>query len=199
MVFRIIIKTYKTVEIDLTTASNYYKEYNNILQAINIFKNIDAFCISYKLLEGCSLCTPAKEKTKFLNPSILISQNDLNINNNLDIIIKNRLVNFQSACSKCGYDKEDRILQNAYFKIYSNIKLPIFFFINFEFSNQNDSLSSNYLEQKIKEFNIRIKYNKEIIHYILNINELFGNKYKLIGIICKPKSNHYNGIIKDYD
>ena len=55
MVFRIIIKTYKTVEIDLTTASNYYKEYNNILQAINIFKNIDAFCISYKLLEGCNL------------------------------------------------------------------------------------------------------------------------------------------------
>ena len=50
-----LIESYKTVEIDLTTASNYYKEYNNILQTINVFENIDAFCISYKLLEGCNL------------------------------------------------------------------------------------------------------------------------------------------------
>lgn len=110
------------------------------MQTINFFKKIDFFCINYKLLEGCSLCTPPKEKTEFLNPCILISENDLINNNNLDIIIKNRLNNFQSACNKCGYDKEDRIIQNTYFKIYFNINVPIFFFINFEFSNHNDSL-----------------------------------------------------------
>jgi len=106
------------------------------LQTINFFKNIDAFCINYKLLEGCSLFKPPKEKTEFLN-------------------------NFQSAYSKYGYDKEDRIIQNTYFKIYSNINAPIFFFINFEFSNHNDSLLLNYLVQEIREFNKRTAYNKK--------------------------------------
>ena len=68
--------------------------------------------------------------------------------------------------------------------------MPFFLFINFEFSDDNYHLSKNYSEQEIREFNKRIKHNKEIIKYILNNKELFGNKYKIIGVVCSPKSNH---------
>ena len=34
-------------EIDLTLNKNYYKQFNNIIQAINLFKNNDIFCVIF--------------------------------------------------------------------------------------------------------------------------------------------------------
>lgn len=47
----ISLEKYKIPEVDLTQNANYYKQFNNIKQALNLFKKNKLFCISYKLIE----------------------------------------------------------------------------------------------------------------------------------------------------
>ena len=42
---------------------------------------------------------------------------------------------------------------------------------------------------------MRVPFNKNIYDYIIKNQLIFGNEYKLIGIICTPVYDHYNGII----
>lgn len=50
-----ILDSNKIKECDLTLDCNYYKKFNNVLQAINLFKDIDTFCFKYKTYEGYSI------------------------------------------------------------------------------------------------------------------------------------------------
>ena len=65
---------YKNKRNDLILESNYYKKFNNVIQAINLFKDIDKFCFKYKIYEGCIICTKAKEFIKYLSPCTDISK-----------------------------------------------------------------------------------------------------------------------------
>ena len=194
-----ILKDNKIPEMDLTTDLNYYKRFNNILQAINLLKEIDLFCFRYKVYEGCSLCKTPVESYQFLPPSIEINKEQLLDKESIETIIKKRLSNHQNACKDCGYDKEGKILNNnyTYFKIYSEISAPSFIFINFEFLNENENNFEDELEEEKKNFDYRVPFNQNIYEYIINQHVLFGYEYKLIGIICTPVYDHYNGIIVD--
>ena len=183
-------------ELDLTSKSMLYKQFNSINQPINLFKNIETFCIKYKVYEGCTLCTNPIEKIEYLDPCISISLKDFIDNKNLTDIINNRLHNYQCTCAKCGYDIDKIIINpNTYFKIFSNIVVPLIIFINFEFIDENEVNISNTLEEEKRNFEKRIVYNKQIIKYLLTEKELFGYKYQLIGTINTPQDDHYNGII----
>ena len=59
----------------------------------------------------------------------------------------------KNACKECGYDKDSKIINNnTYFKIYSEIKAPIFIFINFEFLNEDEVEFDDELKEEKKEF-----------------------------------------------
>jgi len=108
------------------------------------------------------------------------------------------LQNHQNACKECGYDKDGKIINtNTYFKIYSEKKAPIFIFVNFEFLNQDEDEFDDELEEEKKNFELRVPFNKYIYGYIMKNQILLGNENKLIGIICTPVYDHYNGIIFD--
>jgi len=62
---------------DLISEINYYKSFNSILQAINLLKDIDLFCFSYKVYEGFSLSKNQIESYQFLLPSIEIKKNQI--------------------------------------------------------------------------------------------------------------------------
>ena len=51
------------------------------------------------------------------------------------------------------------------------------------------------LEEQKKNFELGIPINKEIYEYIRKNLKLFRFEFKLIGIICTPQYDHYNGII----
>ena len=53
------------------------------------------------------------------------------------------------------------------------------------------------MEEEKKNFDYRVPFNQNIYEYIINQHVLFGYEYKLIGIICTPVYDHYNGIIVD--
>ena len=53
-----------------------YKQFNSIIQPINFLKNLEAFCVRYKVLVGCSICTNPIEKLEYLEPCIHISLKD---------------------------------------------------------------------------------------------------------------------------
>ena len=56
-------------------------------------------------------------------------------------------------------------------------------------------LVKNILELELKELNKRIKFNKQIIDYLLSPKIIFNNKFKLIAVINTPTYNHYNSVI----
>ena len=191
-----ILEDNKIPEMDLTSELNFYKRFNSVLQPINLLKEIDLFCFSYKVYEGCSLCKNPIESYQFLLPSIEINKNQLLKKESIETIIKFRLQNHQNACKECGYDKDGKIINNnTYFKIYSEIKAPIFIFVNFEFLNEDEDEFDDELEEEKKNFELRVPFNKNIYDYIIKNKLLFGNEYKLIGIICSPLYDHYNEMI----
>ena len=116
----------------------------------------------------------------------------------IETIIKSRLQNHQNACKECGYDNDGKIINtNTYFKIYSEIKSPIFIFVNLNLLNEGEDEFDDELEKEKKNFELRVPFYKNIYDYIIKNKILFGNEYKLIGIICILVYDHYNGIIID--
>ena len=102
---------------------SYYKQFNNILQAINLLKNNELFCIKYNLYEGRSICTIANEKIEYLVPCIEIKEKDLKSKIELENIVKRKLTNVQSVCPLCGYDENKKIISQTYFKIFNNFEV----------------------------------------------------------------------------
>ena len=98
----------------------------------------------------------------------------------MDNIIHDRLIKFQSVCYLCGYDKNEKIINNTYYKIYSNIKNPLFIFISFEFSNEKEVLVNNNLEVELREFIKLIIFNKQNIDYLLSPKTIYKNNFKLL-------------------
>ena len=49
-----LFEKYQINELDLISDRNNFKQYSSIIQALNIFKNIDIFCLKYNLIKGCS-------------------------------------------------------------------------------------------------------------------------------------------------
>lgn len=178
----------------MTLDCNYYKKFNNVLQEINLFKDIDTFFFKYKTYEGCSICTKAKEYIKFLSPCIELSKESLLSKINIESLIRLKLSNYNCACPKCGY-KNQNIISQTYFKIINEIIPPSFIFINFEFLNETHVNLRTNLEVELETYNIRIKYNKEIIDYLFEPKNIFGYEYNIIGVINTPESDHYNSII----
>ena len=174
---------------------SYYKQYNSIIQALNMLKNIEIFCLKYNLIEGCSLCTIAKDSIKYLSPFIEIKEIDLQKINILEDIIKNKLTNVQSVCPLCGYNQNNKIISQTYFKIYNKFVAAKFLFITLEFTDEHEGIMKSDDEVELLAFNKRIMYNKEIVEYLLSEKTLFGIKYNLIGVINTPQSNHYNGVV----
>ena len=58
----------------------------------------------------------------------------------MEEIIKNRLVNIQYACLKCGYGEDESIKSQIYFKIFNNIIPPKKEILNFEFLDEKANL-----------------------------------------------------------
>ena len=185
----------KISEIDLTLNKNYYKQFNNIIQAFNLFKNNDIFCVNYNLIEGCSICSKTIESKGYLDPYIQINETDLIDNISLEYIIRKRLQNYYSSCPNSDYNIDKKIISQNYFKLFSNISIQYFLFINFEFNNISQSILGTNLELEIREYNKRIQNNKKIIEYLFEEKIVFKHKFKLIGIINTPSNDHYNEII----
>ena len=62
---------------------------------------------------------------------------------------------------------------------------------------EKEMLAKNIWEIELKEFNKRIKFNEQIIDYLLSPKIIFNNKFKLIAVINTPTYNHYNSLIID--
>ena len=183
-----LFEKYQINELDLISDRNNFKQYSSIIQALNIFKNINIFYLKYNLIKGFSLCSKAKESIEYLSTFIEIKTLNLQNKYNVEDIVKNKLNNVQSVSPLCEYNKNNKIISQTYFKIYK-----FYVFITFEFTDEHEAI--NYNEVEILAFNKRITHNNEIIDYILTEKILFGVKYNLIGVINTPESNHYNGII----
>ena len=134
--------------------------------------------------------------TKYLNPCIPITLKNFLNNENSTNILQSNLQNSQSTCPKCGYD-ENKITINSftYFKIFSKIEIPLVIFISFEFIDESEKNIQCEEDEKVKIFNSRIQYNKDIINYLLSDKEILGIKYSLIGTINTPSVDHYNALI----
>ena len=63
--------------------------------------------------------------------------------------------------------------------------------------NEGEDEFDDELEEEKKNFELRVPFYKNIYDYIIKNQILFGNEYKLIGIICILVYDHYNGIIID--
>ena len=133
-----------------------------------MLKNIEIFCLKYNLIEGWSLCTIEKDSIEYLSPFIEIKEINLQKINILEDIIKNKLTNVQSVCPLCGYNQNNKIISQTYFKIYNKFVPPKFIFITFEFTDENAGLMSNDTEVEILAFNKRIMYNNQIVEYIFS-------------------------------
>ena len=59
----------------------------------------------------------------------------------------------------------------------------------------NSGKYENFLEKEVKNFDIRIKFNKEIIDFIKTDKLINNDIYGLVGIITTPTNDHYTGII----
>ena len=190
-----ILKNTKIESCDLTTDKNKYKSFNSILQVINLLKNIDIFCVQYNVLEGCSICKAPVNSTNYLSPSICVTKTDLLSKITIESLIKNKLANINSACINCDY-KNDIIVSNNYFKIYRNIKLPKFLFINFDFLEHDDKVKfDNNLEHEKAVYDSRIQYDNAIYEYLFNEIIIYGFKYELIGLITTSSEDHYTAIL----
>ena len=53
------------------------------------------------------------------------------------IIFKKLFQNSSNVCIKCGYSEDKRIISNSYYKIISEIIIPLFIFIVFDFLDEN--------------------------------------------------------------
>lgn len=190
-----LFEKYKIKELDLISNKSYFKQYNSIIQALNILKNMELFCLKYNLYEGCSLCTIAKESIEYLSPFIEIKETELKNKYNVEDIVKNKFTNVQSVCPLCGYNENNKIISQTYFKIYNKFVAAKFLFITFEFTDEHEGIMKSDDEVELLAFNKRIMYNKEIVEYLLSEKTLFGLKYNLIGVINTPQSNHYNGVL----
>ena len=86
-------------------------------------------------------------------------------------------------------------INSDYYKIFSDIHLHNFIYINFGFANaSNANLANHEIEEEI-EYNRRIKYNNKITNYIYNEYIIFGTHYKLIDIINTPNIHHYKNVL----
>ena len=76
--------------LNLTTKNMFYRDFNSIIQSINFLRDIDYFCIKYKVNEGCTLCTAPFAKMEFLHPAFQIKLKDFLNNLSLTEIKKER-------------------------------------------------------------------------------------------------------------
>lgn len=105
-----IIEKMKIRDCDLILESNYYKIFNNVLQAINLFKDIDIICFKDKLYKDADFV----QKSRIIKILILLN-----------------LPNYHFAFPKCCY-KIQNIISQTYFKIIKEIiPLSIIFIIVF--------------------------------------------------------------------
>ena len=191
-----LLNNYKTKFFDLTTSEKKYKQFNSFLQCINILMNDPLFCIKYTTIEGCSLCNYQTTKNNYFQPFVEINEQDLKDNIDLNTKLNIIFQNISSTCMNCGYAKDGKIInKDTYYKIITTRLNPLYLFICFEFMGLNSGEFGDYLEQEIKNYEIRIKYNKDIIKYIMNKKIINNDEYVLVGVITTPSNDHYTGIL----
>ena len=139
----------------------YYKEENSITQLFEKFNNQYLFCFKYYSLEGYTICKSSFNKNLYINSIILYDINYLKLFS-IEQLIYYNLKNDTYTCPKCGYGKNDIIINpnvKNYYKIIVNAQCPIFIFIGFELYDENDVYNE-----------------KNELHYINTINLLFYNR-----------------------
>ena len=62
-------------------------------------------------------------------------------------------------------------------------------------TDKNDTEVDDRLDEERMCFNKKIKYNNEIIKFLLSDQKVFGKNYELKAIINTPRIDHYNSII----
>ena len=191
-----LLNNYKTQFFDLTTSKEKYKEFNSFLQCINLLNNDPIFCIKYSTIEGCSICKNQIIKENYFQPFIDLNEEDLKNNIDLNVKLNNILKNISTTCLIYGYDKEGKIInENTYYKIITSRSNPNYLFICFEFIDINSGNYIDLLDQEIKNYDNRIKYNNEIISYIQKNKKINNDEYILVGVVTTPSNDHYTGII----
>lgn len=175
-----------------------YKDFNTIMQLFEIFIRNEFFCFKYYTFEGCSNCTPSKNKENFLNPIINYDIDSLK-KYSIEQFIYYKLKNDIFVCPNCGYNKEGQINDvnvKNYFKTIYHVDTPYFIFVSFEFSEVDDSYDSKGKPRPIDISNLllfnRLIDNKNNIEKIIvNKFRVYNNNYILTGIIHTPYSGHY--------
>ena len=191
-----LLNNHKTLFFDLTTEKEKYKQFNSFLQCINLLNNDSLFCIKYTTMEGCLICNTQIMKENYFQPFIELNKDDLKNQIDLNSKLNHILSNQSNTCLNCGYDKEGKIInENTYYKIITSKLNSLYLFISMEFMDLNSGEYENYLEQEIKNFDERIKFNKEIIDFIKADKLINNDVYVLVGIITTPSNDHYTGII----
>lgn len=106
------------------------------MQCINLFKNFKYFCFQYKTIEGCTLCTKPNNKIQYSQPYIQVTRNNLINKENLESIVNGLFKNTYTACAKWSFNINKEIIEtisNIKYKIISEINIPMFLFIIFDF------------------------------------------------------------------
>lgn len=168
------------------------------MQLFEIFIRNEFFCFKYYSFEGCSNCTPSTNKENFLNPIINYDINSLKIYS-VEHFIYYKLKNYLFESPKCGYNKEQEIIDinvKNYFKTIYHVDTPYFIFFSFDFSEINDSYDSKGKLLPLDISNllsiIRLIENKNNIEKIIVIKfKVYNTNYILTGIIHTPYSGHY--------
>ena len=147
-------------------------------------------------MEGCPICNTQIKKEIYFQPFIELNKDDVKNQIDLNSKLNHILSNQSNTCLNCGYDKEGKIInENTYYKIITSRLNPLYLFISMEFMDLNSGEYENYLEQEVKNFDLRIKFNKEIIDFIKADKLINNDVYVLVGIITTPSNDHYTGII----
>lgn len=114
------------------------------MQLFEIFNRNEFFCFKYYSFKGCSICIPSKNKGNFLNPIINYDIESLKMYS-IEQFIYYKLKNDIFVCPKCGYNKEEKIIDvnvKNYFKNIYHVDSPFFIFVSFDFTEVDDSYDS---------------------------------------------------------
>ena len=179
-----------------------YKDFNTIIQLFEILNRNEFFCFKYYSLEGCSICTPSTNKVNFLNPIFNYDIESLKLYS-IDQFIYYKLKNDIYVCPKCGYNKEQKIVDvnvKNYFKTIYHVDCPFFIFVSFDFSDVEDSYDSKGKPRPLEisntlTFNKLISNKKYIENIIVNNFQVYNTKYILTGVIHTPYSGHYTATL----
>ena len=138
----------------------------------------------------------------YLNCIVLYDLNYLNLFT-IEQLIYYNLKNDSFTCPNCGYNKHEQIIDaniKNYYKTIINVYVPVFIFIGFELSHEDDLYNKKHKLNSITTMNL-LCYNRMeeninlILEKILEKITVYNTNYFLKAVICSPFSGHFSGLI----